>query len=332
MLHLQNILVPIDFSECAENALHLALDLAVRAGAELHLVHVWPEASLSEIVAINEGEAARDVAFQLNEATVEPLRRLDPEVRGKIDIVHELLKNGHPAEAILAYARDHEIDLIVMGTHGRRGLRRWILGSVTEEVLHEAPCPVLAVRPDEDPAPISHILVPVDFSEASGKALAQAKNLASLYDAALTLLFVAEEYYVPTFSDTGLPVFTLFQFDPEITAQATEALRRMDEETLGPEVPTTYLVRSGQAHRTIVSVANETQAGLVMMATQGLGQMHGIIGSVTDRVVRTAPCPVWTVYVEEEEGARLHKTADHPKTADPSKTAEQPGKPVDEGS
>ena len=188
MLHLQNILVPIDFSECAENALHLALDLAVRAGAELHLVHVWPEASLSEIVAINEGEAARDVAFQLNEATVEPLRRLDPEVRGKIDIVHELLKNGHPAEAILAYARDHEIDLIVMGTHGRRGLRRWILGSVTEEVLHEAPCPVLAVRPDEDPAPISHILVPVDFSEASGKALAQAKNLASLYDAALTLL------------------------------------------------------------------------------------------------------------------------------------------------
>lgn len=332
MLHLQNILVPIDFSECAENALHLALDLAVRAGAELHLVHVWPEASLSEIVAINEGEAARDVAFQLNEATVEPLRRLDPEVRGKIDIVHELLKNGHPAEAILAYARDHEIDLIVMGTHGRRGLRRWILGSVTEEVLHEAPCPVLAVRPDEDPAPISHILVPVDFSEASGKALAQAKNLASLYDAALTLLFVAEEYYVPTFSDTGLPVFTLFQFDPEITAQATEALRRMDEETLGPEVPTTYLVRSGQAHRTIVSVANETQAGLVMMATQGLGQMHGIIGSVTDRVVRTAPCPVWTVYVEAEEGARLHKTADHPKTADHSKTAAQPGKSVDEGS
>src|SRR5690606_4223332 len=252
--------------------------------------------------------------------------------RGKIDIVHELLKNGHPAEAILAYARDHEIDLIVMGTHGRRGLRRWILGSVTEEVLHEAPCPVLAVRPDEDPAPISHILVPADFSEASGKALAPAINLASLYDADLTLLFVAEDCYGSTFSDYGLPGFMLFRLFPQITAQATEALRRMDEETLGPEVPTTYLVRSGQAHRTIVSVANETQAGLVMMATQGLGQMHGIIGSVTDRVVRTAPCPVWTVYVEAEEGARLHKTADHPKTADPSKTAEQPGKPVDEGS
>lgn len=307
MLHLRNILVPIDFSPCSEVAVQTALEVAGRVGGNLHLMHVWPKASAFEATPFQAGFSPAEMYLRIQELVEPLLGHLETAVRNQIDVTHDTVQAEHPAQAILSYAQAYNTDLIVMGTHGRRGLKHWILGSVTEEVLHEAVCPVMAVREKKKATAPQQILVPIDFSEASGKALAHAKNLASLYEAELTLLFVAEEYYVPNFSDTGLPVFTLFQFDPEITAQAAEALRLLDEGTLGPEVATTYLVRKGQAHRTIISVAKEKQADLIVMATHGLGQPHGLIGSVTNRVVRLAPCPVWTIHVEKDEGARLHR-------------------------
>jgi nucleotide-binding universal stress UspA family protein len=144
MLPIKNILVPIDFSKHADYALHYAKEIALPIKATLHLVHVlepinsygtWeglpPMADLTG-KAIEEAEKKMQVI-------AEELRALGYEIRTKI-------MEGHPDLALNEYATQNSIDVISMGTHGRRGLEYILFGSTTEKVLRTAPCSVLAVR------------------------------------------------------------------------------------------------------------------------------------------------------------------------------------------
>ncbi|MBI4592583.1 MAG: universal stress protein [Candidatus Rokubacteria bacterium] len=120
------ILVAVDFSPCSERALEVARDYAGRLGARLHILHVvWP--------GIDPGPDAR-------------LERLAADSQASIPVV-PAVASGVPAVQIVRYARRHPIDLIVVGTHGRTGLSRVLLGSVAERVVRTAPCPVLTVPP-----------------------------------------------------------------------------------------------------------------------------------------------------------------------------------------
>jgi universal stress protein A len=139
------ICCPIDFSETARVALEEAADLARRSGAALTVLHVFePSAAAS-------GEMRAPVP-ELFEAT---LKELDRKVAGwcteaarlGVEKVSQAVVTGHAARQIAAFAREGSFDLVVMGTHGRRGLRHMVLGSVAERVVREAPCPVLVVRP-----------------------------------------------------------------------------------------------------------------------------------------------------------------------------------------
>jgi universal stress protein A len=142
----RKILVPVDFSDPAQTALHYGKELALQSGAELHLVHVgedplllagWPALpsdSASEVGA--EASAVRD---QLNQ-----LLTADDRARLKTG-VHAVL--GQPTgHAISRFAASGEYELIVIGTHGRSGLSHVLLGSVAEQVVRTAPCPVLTIR------------------------------------------------------------------------------------------------------------------------------------------------------------------------------------------
>jgi nucleotide-binding universal stress UspA family protein len=141
MLSLRRILVPIDWSELSQRALDLAAHLAREHAAELFLLYVVP------LPALMYGPPPESYSNHL----LEELRRLrpgDPKVR-----VQYLVAEGAPDLAILSAARGSQCDLIVMGTHGRTGLKRLLLGSVAEDVIRKAPCPVLAVKTEVSSRP-----------------------------------------------------------------------------------------------------------------------------------------------------------------------------------
>jgi nucleotide-binding universal stress UspA family protein len=141
MLPIRHILVPIDWSESSDRAFHLAASLAREHDAQLLLVYVVP------LPAVMYGPPPASYLNHLLEALCR-MRPSDPKVR-----VRCLLVEGDPATEILSAAREGNCDLIVMGTHGRTGLNRLLTGSVAEEVVRKAPCPVLTVKAD-DPAAV----------------------------------------------------------------------------------------------------------------------------------------------------------------------------------
>lgn len=137
MLTVHTILVPIDFSERADYAFQVACSLAQAHRANLVLVHV---AHLSGPGGLSMVPAAADVQDALWDK-LNALRPSDPQIS-----VTRHIRYGHPAEEILLQARQSNADMIVMGTHGRSGLGRLLMGSVAEEVIRKAACPVLTVK------------------------------------------------------------------------------------------------------------------------------------------------------------------------------------------
>ena len=138
MFAIRTILHPTDFSERSDCAFHLACSLARDHGARVIVLHVFPPPVVhGEVVARRQPDGYEDRLW----ADLRRIRPPDP----KVAVEHRLLE-GEPAKAILHAARDGGCDLIVMGTHGRTGLRRVLMGSVAEEVVRLAPCPVLTVN------------------------------------------------------------------------------------------------------------------------------------------------------------------------------------------
>jgi nucleotide-binding universal stress UspA family protein len=199
-----------------------------------------------------------------------------------------------PAEAILSYVEEHEVDLVVMGTHGRRGLQRLLIGSVAEEVLRRAPCPVLTVRYDEGvPSAwnVRNILAPVDFSEASTSAVRHAKELALTYGAQISLLHVVEEVMYP--SAYGMEMADVP--GPDVIERVEEGLAELARDEIGYEH---VLVESkiGYAPSTILDYIEENDVDLIVIATHGRSGIERLLlGSVTERVVRRASLPVFVI-------------------------------------
>ena len=147
MIQLSRILLPTDFSEQSHGAAAYACSFAEKFGAELHLLHVVqdlvtmvPEPGLAYPPPAN-------YTAELVAAAEQALARLpDPSLTANLSVVRTT-RQGAPFVEIIRYARDNNVDLIVMGTHGRSGLAHVLLGSVAERVVRKAPCPVLTVRP-----------------------------------------------------------------------------------------------------------------------------------------------------------------------------------------
>jgi nucleotide-binding universal stress UspA family protein len=148
MIDLHRILVPIDFSKHSQNAVKYAAAFAEKFAAELHLLHVVQDLSLFVPDVISGTPPLLPPADQMVAAVRESLDRLAQEQLAKLT-VHRDVREGTPFYEIIAYAREKDIDLIVMGTHGRGLLAHMLMGSVAEKVVRKAPCPVLTVRDPE---------------------------------------------------------------------------------------------------------------------------------------------------------------------------------------
>jgi nucleotide-binding universal stress UspA family protein len=213
---------------------------------------------------------------------------IEARPRKEID-VETVIQFGSPADSILALAESRAVDLIAMGTHGRRGLDRVMVGSTLERVLRHARSAVLAVHqpvrhfvdpasPDE-PVQLRRILWCTDFSEHSPRALEFAFSLALEYHAEITLLHVLE--------GAGNAE------QEKRAAGLLEDLIPDEAETWAKPVP---LVLRGEPYQKIIEHADQTQTDLIVMGVQGRNIVdRAIFGSTTHRVIQLGPCPVLTV-------------------------------------
>jgi nucleotide-binding universal stress UspA family protein len=294
LLKIERILCPVDFSDFSARAYDYAQSLAHHYGAKLFLEHVvQPLASAYPYYAFPD--SWNEVYWKLDTHASSELQKLAQAHRWN-GIEPELIVQRGPVPAsILGFAQAQSVDLIVMGTHGRHGLDRLAMGSVTEKVLRKACCPVLVVRQParsfivhekgQDPIHLRKILFCTDFSQPSEKALNYALTLAMEYNAELTLLHVLED--ISTSAD--------FQ---SLTAGAIAELRRPIPSSAHDWCSIKTTVRVGKPYQEIVQLALETETDLVVMGVRGRSALDlSLFGSTTQRVIQLGSCPVLVVHV-----------------------------------
>ena len=145
MITLQKILVPTDFSESSEKAICYGVELATKFGAELHLFHTF------EATPLLYGDGVQipgDIVVEFEAGAVKQLEELEVDGADQLKVIRKVAE-GHPFLEIVRYAKDHSIDLIVLGSHGRGAIAHMLLGNVAERVVRKAPCPVLVVRDEQ---------------------------------------------------------------------------------------------------------------------------------------------------------------------------------------
>jgi len=200
-----------------------------------------------------------------------------------------LVCEGEPPEVLVNTARGKKADLIALGTQGRRGIKRLILGSVTSRVIVESPCDVLAVkRPCSDCAGrYSSILVPFDGSPHAKKALTRACQLSNIDGGSVSVLYVVPRY------EEMMEFFKTNSINKSLLEEAEKIVEtaRGIAASLGVTVRT--LVKEGPASYTIIEAAKENKSEVIVMGSHGWrGINRALMGSTTERVIMTANCPV----------------------------------------
>lgn len=292
---LQNILLTTDFLPCAEATLPYALGLARRYGSTLHVVNVLPHVVFVEAETPDPVEIRR-----MAEKKMADLARSEA-FKG---IKHqELLEEGEVAEVLCNLVRKYHIDLIVMGTCGRKGVDKLLLGSVAELVYRTAECAVLTLGPHvvrglKIDGELRHILFATDFGPESLHGLPYALSLAEEHKARLTLLHVAPEPspLLPEPEPGSLPVLS-----PEQVVGFTERQLR-DLVPAGAKLwhEPEYMVQFGTPAETVLKIA-EQNVDLIVLGVRRPAALTPHMGmGVAYRIVCEAPCPVLSV------GAKYH--------------------------
>jgi nucleotide-binding universal stress UspA family protein len=295
MTTIKRILCPIDYSEYSRHALDHALAIARWYGGSITALHVV--APVIPAVPAHALAVYPPVAF-----TADDLERCRANTVAFVEEggggapIDCVVVEGYVTPEIVQLARDLPADLIVMGSHGRSGFDRLMLGSVTERVLRKAPCPVLTVprrTPEEVPTgPVlfRRILCAIDFSPSSLKALAYAASLAEHADARLTAMHVLE--HVPSFEPVVVGVPGELEYSQLARAGCEKRLHASVAERLGTNFQASEVVTTGKPYQEILRVAHEQQSDLIAIGVHG--GVAGLLafGSTTNHVVRQATCPV----------------------------------------
>lgn len=280
------ILLPVDEKTGNADVLYHAAEIAIRFDAEIRLLYV---ADTDEYSVAMTDQGAVDGLVEHGTGIVADVA----ETLETLDVAHSTdVVQGTPAEAIVSYAAEYGYDLIVMPTHGREGLSRFLLGSVTEKVVRLAETPVLTARMIEGDTfafPYERILLPVDNSETSHRAAEHGLDLAAAIDADVHVLSVIETAAlgpdIPGAETTG-------DFD-QGAREAVGDVAAMAEER-GIDVETH--VETGTPDEEILAAIEEFDCQAVVMGTTGRrGVDRILLGSVAENTVRSAPVPVVTV-------------------------------------
>ena len=281
---LKNILFATDFSQAADAAAPIAIQIARRYGAKVYGVHVNRFDDYTA-AAPNAWAAMAEAA---EKETKEDAGRLNEQLQC---IEHEVVVGeGNIWEVVSGLIKEKEIDLVVVGTRGRTGLGKTLLGSVAEQILRQSPCPVLTIGPHVNPwsdeyVKMREILYATDLATDTPVAAPYAISLAQENQAHLVLLHVIEDPKAGDLVDS-----------PEVVDLKERKLKQFVTEQVGLWCEPTYIVEQGPAAEKILDVAKRRHTDLIVLGARpakGLAT-HLNMGTV-HKVVSQAKCPVLTV-------------------------------------
>ncbi len=297
----RKIVCPVYLDEASPQTLSYAQHFARLGGGTIHLLHVVPTDELHLLRGVYKPDKSGGADISTAERVArEQLETIAQEYLSDTPYAILTQFNSNPAAGILEAQKEVGADLVVMSSHGRTGFAHLILGSVAERVVREAVCPVLTIRQGEEevaPSAFQNILVPVDIADRSATALIHARQIAAQHGGTVYPLHV-----VPT-EDIYLQrdVYRLQEGGRTNLVRA----ERVAKERLA-EVSQTYLdgVRyepvvhvSSDPARTFLEMEKEVGADLLVMATHGFtGLFHLLLGSLTEKMMREAGCPVLALH------------------------------------
>lgn len=300
----RHILCPIDLSEVSGFALNYSATLARTLGAKVTALHVVqaPPAVLLEETGMNY--SAVGLAKAEERELSDLVRRSASGSETSVAIV-----SGHPATQIVEQAERLGADLIALGTHGRTGFKRLVLGSVAERVLRQSSVPVLTLRKEDAAegdrvANIRNVLCPTDFSGSAQAALELAVEVSKRRDAKLHLLHVFQSPTYLGWDDGMSQTATSLRLMQELRERAQEQLDELVAQCKREGVDATAEEVDGVPHARIAAFSENCD--LVVMGSHGrTGLPRLLLGSVAERTVRLARCPVLCVRGPESDEQRL---------------------------
>ena len=281
------ILFPTDGSNHAESVLEYALQIATEHEATIHILNVADTGQDS--VSVIRGQVIDALEDEGEEIVEEAAAHVNEQ---GISVVAEVLQ-GTPHTTIVDYSDQHDLDCIVMPTHGRHGIQRYLLGSVTERVITTAEIPVVAVNPDRGRPlryPCQHVLVPTDGSRGAAPAVREGTEVAKTTGAKLHLLHVVET------GNLGPDARSILKQD-ELEARATEILSEATEKSaeLSHDAVVSR-IEHGTPSREIRRYIDDHEIDLAIMGTHGDTDFSRYaLGGVSAKLVRTSPVPVMWV-------------------------------------
>jgi len=296
-MQIKQILVPTDFSENAEHALNYAIELAAQCSAKIHLLHT-PVIPTYLLMDLSYSPGPEAVTRILNDAQEE----LDAQSKmiGDAGIEHfSVIREGTVHEVIRDYAKEHDIDLAVIGTHGRTGVSKLMYGSVAERVIKTVHTPVIVIPPDGGKLP-SCIVIAYDFSSPSKRAAEVARAIHGVCRGPLHLVHSYLDVW-GEYTDRGAVV-------GEAAEKRREALRLGLEEMLQAEAQELFSIDSqsiqthlvtGDPAEGILQVAEDVGATLICAGTTGKSGIERLlIGSVARRLLHDGKVPLLLTHDE----------------------------------
>lgn len=294
---ISEILVATDFSDAAHQGARWGVEIARHAGARIRLLHVlslphpWPHYAPAPP---DMDQSLREVALQRLAEEVEAFQGEDVEVETDLRV-------GIPSQVIVETAEETGSGLVIMGTRGLSGLSHLLLGSTAERVVQKASCPVLTVHPDgHAPRPVRSVLVPTDFSDDAGRAVAAARKL--LQGVPEARLVLVHAYALPIEYTAYGPIPTSVNYLENTGAKAQGELDELAETLRGEGLEVEALAVEGYPPQVIVDTAENRDVDLIAMGTHGrTGLSHLLLGSTAERVVQKASCPVITIRTSDDD-------------------------------
>lgn len=299
-VEIKNVLFATDFSDASEAALPYVAALSLRYGSTIHLAHILPDVTLLRPGAPDPAVIG-SIYEDAHSGAQEKMQRLADRLKGFPHATY--VRHGETCEVLSEIIDEHNIDLVIAGTHGRTGLGKLVMGSVAEEILRQASCPVLTVGPkvigtivptprrDRELPPaqidVRQVLYATDFKQESVEAVSHAISLAREFRTRLTLLHVIEDYGDHLHERPG-PIDSVLQ-----------RLQALVPEDAGLRYPPEILAQFGVPAESILQAASERDADLIVL---GVRPANGHLAvathfgrAVAHKIIVGAHCPVLTV-------------------------------------
>jgi nucleotide-binding universal stress UspA family protein len=287
MMTINKILCPVDFFPASEAAVNYAASLAANYDAGIHLLHVIAPVTAGPYDYAIDATA---IMKSMEEGAKRNLEDLAARVRAAGVRVETGISMCDVYAGIKATIEAVKPDLIVMGTHGRRGVERWFMGSTTEKLLRHSPVPLVTISATGEKSfgtpRFRRILVTTDFSDGTPDALAYAFSVAQENESQVTLLHVVHDVSTETAGKYRDSLLNGVRKQLEELVPA-EAKNWCDIDTR---------VESGVPYRIILRTLQDEKIDLLVMNIHGKGMLdRALLGSTAERVVRAANCPVMSI-------------------------------------